>query len=107
MMFAIAIWLSLQILLMPSARNLISCGGVIVLAVLGAHWQDGKNTALSGREWSLWVARTPFWPNFRRLGGLGVLWGVAVFPWLLATWIEVRVTYVPVGVWYFLPNLPY
>jgi uncharacterized membrane protein len=107
MMFAITLWLSVQILVIPSARNLITCGGLIVLAVLGAHWQDGKKTALSGREWSLWVARTPFWPDLRRIGGLGALWGVAVFPWLLVTWIEVRVTFVPVGVWYFLPNLPY
>jgi uncharacterized membrane protein len=107
MMFAIAIWCAVEILIGPSLRNLISCGGLIVLALLGAHLQDRKKTAQTGREWGQWVSRTPFWPDLRRIGGLGVIWGLAAIPWLLATWLQVRVTLVSVGVWYFFPQLPY
>ncbi len=107
MMFGIAIWCIVQVILLPSARNMISCGGFAVLALAGARLQDAKNSALSGREWSLWVTRTPFWPDVRRIGGLGMFWLGAVIPWLMVTWLETRVTFVPVGMWYFFPDLPY
>jgi len=107
MMFAIAIWCVMQVLIMPSARNAISCAGFIVLALAGARLQDIRNAAMSGREWTLWVSRTPFWPNLGRIGGLGIIWLVALAPWLVVTWLETRVAFVPVGMWYFIPDLPY
>ena len=107
MMFAIAIWLAAQMLIVPSPRTIISCAGLIVLALWGAHLQDAKKVAQSGREWSLWVSRTPFWPDLRRVGQLGMNWLLAIVPWLLVTWAETRVMQTPVGLWYFLPNLPY
>ncbi len=107
MMFAIAIWCVVQMMLVPSARNIICCTGFIVLALVGARLQDVKNAAASGREWTLWVNRTPFWPNLRRVGGLGLFWLVAAVPWLLATWLETRVAFMPIGLWYFFPDLPY
>ncbi|MDR3387004.1 MAG: NnrU family protein [Rudaea sp.] len=107
MMFAIAIWLVVQLLIMPSPRNLIGCTGFVVLALLGSRLQDAKKTAQSGREWRLWVSRTPFWPDLRQIGHLGMNWLVAAGPWLLATWAEMRVMQAPIGVWYLFPNLPY
>ncbi len=107
MMFSIAIWCVILVMVEPSARNAISCGGLVVLAVVGARLQDAKNSALSGREWTLWASRTPFWPDLRRVGRLGIVWLVAAVPWLIATWLVTRLTFAPVGVWYFLPDLPY
>lgn len=107
MMFAIAIWCIVQVMLVPSARNVIACSGFVVLALVGARLQDAKNTAQSGREWRQWVSRTPFWPDIRRIGGLGTIWLLAAIPWLAVTWLETRVTFIPVGMWYFIPDLPY
>ncbi len=107
MMFAIVIWCVVQVMIMPSARNAIVCGGLIPLALIGARLQDARKSAQSGREWSLWVTRTPFWPDLRRIADLGMFWGVAVIPWLVVTWLEVQATMVPVGLWYFFPSLPY
>jgi len=107
MMFAIAIWCVIQVALVPSARNAISCAGFVLLALVGARMQDRKNAALSGREWTLWMARTPFWPNLRHIGALGTIWLLAAIPWVLVSWLETRVTYQPVGLWYFVPDLPF
>jgi len=107
MMFAIAIFSSAQLLIMPSLRNLISCGGFIILALLGSRLQDRKKLVQVPREWGLWVSRTRFWPDLRQVGDLGGVWFFAVVPWLLITWLEVRTTLVPVGIWYFFPDLPY
>lgn len=106
MMFAIAIWSVVQILIDSSARNMIVFGGFTVLAVVGSRLQDTKKMALSGREWTTWVNRTPFWPNLRQIKRLGLAWPIAVMPWLLATAIEVHVGLVPIGLWYFFPDLP-
>lgn len=107
MMFAIAIWLVVHLLIMPSLRDLISTTGLVVLALLGCRLQDARKTTQSGREWGLWVSRTPFWPDLRQIGHLGLNWVVAVVPWLLATWMEMRIMQSPVGVWYLFPDLPY
>jgi len=107
MMFAIAIWCVAQVALVPSPRNAIPCAGFVVLAIVGARMQDRKNAALSGREWTLWMTRTPFWPDLRHIGGLGTIWLIAAIPWVLVTWLETRVTFTPIGLWYFVPDLPY
>jgi uncharacterized membrane protein len=107
MMFAIAIGSLAQILIAPTARNLIAFGGFAVLALVGSHLQDGKKIAQSGREWTMWVSRTPFWPDLRRLGKLGPAWLAGVLVWVLVCWLESRTTIAPVGLWYFIPSLPY
>lgn len=107
MMFAIAIWSVGQIALIPSARNLISCGGIVVLAVAGSWLQDQKKLAQAPREWGMWTNRTGFWPDLRRVGELGAFWLYAAIPWLAATWLQVRLSYVLAGPWYFFPELPY
>jgi uncharacterized membrane protein len=106
MMFAIAIWSVVQFLIDSSARNLIFFGGFAILALVGSRLQDIKKIAQSGREWKMWSSRTPFWPDLRHLGQLGLAWPVGILPWMLVTGIEVHTALVPVGLWYFFPNLP-
>ena len=107
MMFAIALLSGAEILLIPSARNAISCIGLIVLALVGARLQDSKKLAQSRREWGMWVSRTRFWPNLRRFGALGPIWAYAMPVWVLLTWIQVRTTFALSGVWYVFPGLNY
>ena len=103
MMFGIAIWLLMEIMISPDSRNAIAYGGLVVLALVGSRLQDSKKTALSGREWSLWVKRTPFWPNLRYVGEIGPVWLIGFVAWLVATLVQVRITQIPVGLWYFVP----
>lgn len=105
MMFAIAIWSVEQTLINPTARNLIVFGGFVVLALVGSRLQDRKKIAQTGREWSMWANRTPFWPNLRRWRRLGLSWPFGIALWLALTWLESRITLTPIGAWYWLPGL--
>lgn len=107
MMFAITIWLSMQVLILPTMRNLIVCGGLIALALIGSSLQDRKLSERTGREWRQWAERTSFWPNLRHVGAMGQAWFFALVPWVFATWLETRVIGTPLGLWYVFPNLPY
>lgn len=104
MMMAIALLCAAQIMLTPSPRNAIACGGMIVLALVGARLQDSRKLAQSPRGWALWVSRTRFWPNPLRLPVLGFAWGLAVPVWLVVTWVQMRTTTTPCGIWYFLSD---
>ena len=106
MMFALTIFAVLQIVINASLRNIIVMGGLGVLALAGSWLQDARKIAQTGREWTLWARRTPFWPDLRELARLGGIWPVALVVWLLATWLQTRLTNIPVGLWYFLPGLP-
>lgn len=106
MMFAITIFALAHILVNASPRNVVVLGGLAVLALGGSHLQDRKKIAQTGREWTLWARRTSFWPDPRQLAQLGAIWPLALLVWLLATWLETRLTMVPVGLWYFIPGLP-
>lgn len=107
MMFAITIWPSMQLLILPTVRNLIVCGGLIVLALIGSVLQDRKLTERTGREWRLWAERTPFWPNLLHIGAMGQAWLFGLLPWVFVTWLESRVVGVQLGLWYLFPDLPY
>jgi len=105
MMFAIAIWSVEQTLINPTVRNLIVFGGFVVLALAGSRLQDRKKIAQTGREWSVWASRTPFWPDLRRWRRLGLSWLFGIALWLTLTWLESHVTLTPIGAWYWLPGL--
>lgn len=107
MMFGIAIWSMVHILLIPTPRNVVSCVPIVLLALVGARLQDQKLIDRTGREWRLWAERTPFWPDLRKIGRIGLPWATALLPWLLATWVETRAAAVPSGLWYLFPDLPY
>lgn len=101
MMFAVALFCLAHLLIYPTVRNSVFCGGFIVLAIVGAAQQDRKNARRNGREWNPWVTRTRFWPNVARLHALTWVWGAAVVPWLGLTWLLGHLTQLPVGIWWF------
>ena len=103
MMFSLIVWSLLQIMITPSLRNLIVFGGFTVLALAGSRLQDRKKVAQTGREWAMWVSRTPFWPKLSRLGALGPAWLIGLILAALITAVQTRTTLTQVGLWYFLP----
>lgn len=105
MMFAIATWSLLQIMISPTARNLIAYGGLATLALVGSRLQDRKKVAQSGREWATWVSRTAYWPRLSRVNKLGPAWLIGGILAVLVTALQTRTTLTPVGLWYFLPQV--
>ncbi len=103
MMWAFALWAASHILVWPSERTLITAGAIGVLALVGAHLQDGKKRAQLGEPWAKWETRTSYWPQFSALGRIGwMLWLAAFAAWLAVTWLHVWLAGIPAGAWRWL-----
>lgn len=90
MMWSFAIWGGVHILIAPRWDNLILCGAIIILALVGARLQDDKKFVLMGDAWLQWRSRTSFVPFSKGLvfpGWLAVLAGTAF--WLFASWAHI------------------
>ncbi|WP_353227992.1 NnrU family protein [Novosphingobium sp.] len=99
MMFAFALWSIAEIVLVPAARQAILFGGIAIFAIAGAALQDRKLLVLFGKDWRLWMERTPFWPDPRRITAPGLNWLFALIPWLILTWLHTHLGQEPVGIW--------
>ncbi len=96
MMWGIAIWGVVHILVWPTPEQLVLAGAMIVLAIGGAWGQDHKKARLMGAAWQGWAARTAFipfagqvsgriaWRDAAALGGHALGGGAVV--WLAASW---------------------
>jgi uncharacterized membrane protein len=103
MMWGFALWALSHLVLWWSWRTTIVASAVLVLALVGAHFQDRKKAALLGAEWSHWQAKTSYWPRWGRLFGAGgALWLAALAVWLLVTWLHIPGGGAPAGVWRWL-----
>jgi uncharacterized membrane protein len=102
MMWGFALWALSHLVLWWSWRTTIVASAVLVLALVGAHFQDRKKAALMGPAWSDWEAKTSFWPRWGRLKGAGgMLWLAALVAWLLLSWLHLP-SGIPAGVWRWL-----
>ncbi len=99
MMFSFALWALTHIIIAPSPRTIILSSAIILLALLGSHFQDLKKKALHGQDWGAWVKHTPFWPDLTKLGELGQAWIWALPVWLFVTWLHLPMAQVPAGIW--------
>lgn len=100
MMWGFALWALSHIVLWWSLRTLIVAGAILLLALVGAHLQDRKKTALMGDDWTGWQARTSYWPRWSALFSAGwLLWLVSLALWLLITWSHIHAAGVPAGLW--------
>ena len=106
MMWSFALWGMCHILVFPVEKNIILAGAIIVLALVGASFQDRKKSSIDPEGWLAWMRQTSYFPfvaiaerratfgNFRPhalLGGLLV--------WLLATWAHLPLSGWPAGIW--------
>ncbi|HEU4819923.1 MAG TPA: NnrU family protein [Qipengyuania sp.] len=100
MMWGFALWALSHLVLWWSMRTLIVACAILILALVGAHFQDRKKQALMGAAWAAWEAKTSYWPRWGKLPGAGVmLWLAAIVVWLLITWLHVPAGSAPAGVW--------
>lgn len=103
MMWSFAFWSLAHALVWPQPSVLVLCGGVALLALVGAAGQDAKKSRLQPDFWPLWRARTGFVP-FTGPAPLRAMWpgwgvllgGVAL--WLAATWAHPMLGAPAVGV---------
>ena len=85
MMWGIALWGIVHILIAPRPANFVLNGAIIVLALVGAALQDGKKKRLLGDAWRGWLARTSYFPlarGFAMPGATALIGGTLL--WLLA-----------------------
>lgn len=109
MMWAIALWGVCHIAVYPIAANVVLSVAIIVLALVGAMFQDAKKAALRPDIWPVWKSRTSYLPfaaiasGRARLGGFGMhaLAGGLVV-WLAATWAHKPLAHVAAGIWRWL-----
>jgi uncharacterized membrane protein len=100
MMWGFALWALSHLVLWWSWRTMIVASAILVLGLLGAHFQDRKKAALMGSAWTEWEAKTTYWPRWGRLIGAGaVLWLAAIAVWLLVTWLHNPAGGAPAGLW--------
>ena len=109
MMWAFAIWGACHVLIYPIGKNVILCGAIIILALVGAALQDRKKAALDPQGWTAWEGRTSFLPfaaigrGRARFGGFGGhALGGGVVIWLLATWAHIPIAGWRAGIWRWL-----
>ena len=97
MMWAFGLWAAVHVWLSGNLATVLLAGGVGVLALLGAAFQDRKKRRQLGASWAAWEAQTSYWPLGAQLAGRvpwrslrpGV-WPLAggVGLWLLLTWLH-------------------
>lgn len=109
MMWSFALWGVAHILVYPEPSNIIVAGAIIILALVGANFQDQKKATLQPDFWRVWQQRTSYWPfaaiagGRARFGGFGMhaLAGGLVV-WLVATWAHIPLSGWRAGIWYWI-----
>jgi uncharacterized membrane protein len=99
MMWGIALWALAHIIAAPTGRSIVLMAGMIVLALLGSHFQDKRKGEWNKREYGPWLRRTSFWPQIGNFGAIGVIWLIAFLAWFLITWAHYHFFGIPAGLW--------
>lgn len=102
MMWGISIWAFAHILVAPKPPVLLLMGALILVALLGSHFQDKRKLAQNKREFGPWQRRTTFWPDVRRFRKLGIVWPIALLLWFVATTLHWELFSIPAGFWIWL-----
>ncbi len=111
MMWGIALWALVHLLVSPQEKVLLLTLGIAILAIGGSVGQDRKKAVLMGEGWRDWASRTSFIPFANQLAGKAV-WSTAwpgtttgligVAFWLLATYAHPLLGAPATGVWRWL-----
>lgn len=103
MMWGFALWAVSHMIAAPTGRTLVVALAILVLALLGAHFQNGKKEALMGEAWAEWESKTSYWPRLSQLGAIPAMtWAIGVAIWLAASWAHVPAGGGAAGVWRWL-----
>jgi len=106
MNWSFTLWAACHIAVFPTWPNLILCGAIAFLALVGSAFQDRKKEHLHPDHWRDWESKTSFWPfaavisGRARLAGFGWMVPLAgILLWLAATWAHRPAAGVSAGIW--------
>lgn len=112
MMWSIAIWAAVHLLIWPTRENHILATAMLVLALGGSLGQDAKKARLMGDAWRGWARRTAFVPFAGQIGGTvpwGAAWpgavalGLGTLLWLALTWAHTPLgARMAAGIWFWM-----
>jgi uncharacterized membrane protein len=102
MMWGISLWALGHLIVTPTPRVLVLMSALILLALLGSHFQDKRKLAQNTREFAPWQRRTSFGLRLGELPGLGSLWLLAFLVWFVATWLHYHLFGIPAGLWFWI-----
>ena len=112
MMWSFAIWAVVHMLLWPTPENHVLSTTILILALVGALFQDGKKAQVMGDAWRGWSRRTAFVPFAGQIGGRlkwGAAWpgaialGLGTLLWLLLSWAHTALgARLEAGIWRWL-----
>ena len=102
MMWGFSLWALGHIIVAPELRVMIFMGSLILLGLLGSHFQDQRKLAENTREFEPWQRRTSFWPDVRQFTRLKATWLVAAVLWFIATVVHREAFGIPAGPWLWL-----
>ena len=100
MMWSIAIWAGVHLLIIAAPKALVFDGALLILALGGAAGQDSKKARQFGEAWHEWTAQTAFIPFTRGVGNPGavaLIGGTLLF--VAATWAHGAIGAMPAGFW--------
>jgi uncharacterized membrane protein len=82
MMWAFALWAIVHATLGGTSRDIALSGAILILALVGAHLQDGKKREQLGAAWGAHEAATSFVPfgrGFAMPGWVALIGGIVLF----------------------------
>lgn len=97
MMWGFSLWALGHIVVAPETRVFLFMGSLVLLGLLGSHFQDKRKLAQNEREFGPWQRRTTFWPDVRQFGRIGIIWLIAVLLWFAATALHYGLFGIPAG----------
>lgn len=103
MMWSFGLWAASHMVLLWSARTMVTALAMGVLALVGARLQDTKKEQLMGDAWAQWERKTSYWPRWGmmlRVGPVPLIAGTAL--WLAGSWFHLWRAGIPAGVWKWL-----
>ena len=100
MMWSIAIWAGVHLMIIAAPKALVFDGALLILALGGAAGQDAKKARQFGEAWHEWTAQTAFIPFTRGVsnpGAVALIGGTLLF--VAATWAHGAIGAMPAGFW--------
>jgi uncharacterized membrane protein len=103
MMWGFALWAVSHMIAAPTGRTLVVALAILILALVGAHFQDGKKEAQMGEAWQEWESKTSYWPRLGQLSAIPLkIWAIGAVIWLAASWTHIPAGGGAAGVWRWL-----
>jgi len=102
MMWGFSLWALAHIIVAPELRLFIFMGSLILVGLLGSHFQDKRKLAQNTREFAPWQRRTTFWPKVSQFRRIGIVWLIALVLWFIATTVHWELFDIPAGIWLWL-----